>query len=131
MLRAQRVALYLVCALLTVQLVRIVVAEFRHNKLLVALPLLAFSSVAWSQNRWTTLQSASLLTVDLGFSVYLLKRFPRNDLLKLLIMIGAAAAAVSLLLVFAFPEYGLQGKKVEAFGAGKASSTTRISVAQR
>lgn len=116
-LRVQRIALYLICASVMLFSVRSILNEFRYNKLLLAILFLAFASAAWSQNSLATLQSASLLTIDLGFSVFLLKRFSRNDLLQLMIIVGAVAAALSLFLVIAFPEYGLQGKKVEAFGA--------------
>ena len=116
-MKVQRAVLYLVCILMMAPFLRTIAREILQNKLIVSILSLALLSVIWSQNAWTSLLSATALTLDVCFGVYLLKRFSGNKLLKLLLLTGIIAAAASLLLVFVFPEYGLQGKKLQSLGA--------------
>jgi O-antigen ligase len=85
--------------------------------LICTLPLLAAVSCLWSQNALRTLEYAVLLLTGLALSFYLVERFSANDIVKLFVMVGAVAAACTLIVVACFPQYGLQNRAMIASGA--------------
>lgn len=111
LLRTQTLAVYLICTFLMAPFVRVILANFRRDLLISSLTLLAFCSCAWSQNAFKTFGYAVILTAGIAFAFYLLERFPPNDLMKLILMVGIAAALGSLFLVMFYPQYGLQSRE--------------------
>ena len=57
------------------------------------------------------------LAINLALVVYLFERYSSNDIQKLFMLVGCVAAAGSVFLVFAFPQYGLQSRGTYALGA--------------
>jgi exopolysaccharide production protein ExoQ len=117
LIKMQRYAVYLLCVTAVLPFAHAILEELRRNKLIIALCLWAFASVLWSQNPRGTAISAIFLIVDVGFAVYLLRRFPGSDLPKLIVFIGGGAAAATLFVVVALPEYGVQARNTQVFGA--------------
>jgi len=116
-MKLQRYGVYLLCIALVLPFIRIISEEFHRNRLIGSLCLWALLSIFWSQNPRASLISAIFLIIDVSLAAYLLHRFSGPDLPKLMVFVGTVAAAASLLLVIALPEYGLQGRNVEALGA--------------
>jgi len=71
------------------------------------LALLAMVSVVWSQVPADSLRSAFYYLLDTLFAVYLVVTFTTEELMVLTMMLGTAVAIGSLVVVAAFPEYGL------------------------
>jgi O-antigen ligase len=116
--RFQNYAIYLLSLSVILPFARPVAAEFRRNLLISGLLLWALMSCVWSNNAYASLISGIRMTLDVALAFYLLKRFAINDLLKMLMLVGSVAAAGSIVLILAFPQYGLQGRDVlYAFGA--------------
>ena len=114
--RYQVVAVYMLCCALMLPLARQIIAEFRRDLLLTMLVTVAFASMAWTQNPKETILTSVYLALDIGFSIYLLQRLSANDLMKVLMLVGSAAAAASIALIVLFPQFGLQSRGDYALG---------------
>ena len=118
LLRLQTYGVYVLCALLMLPLIRFIVRESRRNALISSLFLWAALSCVWSNNARGSLIGAAELTLDIMLAIFLIEYFSINDLLKLLMLLGSVAAAMSLLLIALFPQYGLQRRDLlYSFGA--------------
>jgi O-antigen ligase len=117
-IRLQNAAMYLLSSLLMLPLIRSIGAELRRNVLLTALLLWAIASCVWSNDPSASLTNGVRMILDVALGLYLVTRYAVNDLMKLLVLVGAVAAASSLGLICAFPQYGLQSRELlYAFGA--------------
>ena len=117
-IRIQNAGMYLLCAILMFPLIKHIGVEFRRDILISALLLWMLCSCIWSNDASASITNGVRMVVDVALAVYLLKRYAVNDLLKILILLGSVAAASSLVLVLAFPQYGLQSRDLlYAFGA--------------
>lgn len=116
-LRIQMMAAFLICALLVSPRIRAIAVSFRRDILISSLPLLAGFSCLWSQNPVRSLEYTALLTLGIALSFYLVERFSANEIVKLFLIVGAAAAVSSLIVIALFPRYGLQNRALVAFGA--------------
>jgi exopolysaccharide production protein ExoQ len=113
----QACGIYLICGLLAMRGLRAIMRGFRKDVLLSTFVALAFGSVFWSQNPGATIWASAFFTVNVAFAFYLLWRFSANDVMKLMMFVGTIAAAVSLILIFFFPQYGTQLRGSYAHGA--------------
>jgi exopolysaccharide production protein ExoQ len=117
-IRIQNAGMYLVCAVLMFPLIKHIGVEFRRDILISSLLLWMLCSCIWSNDASASITNGVRMVADVALAVYLLKRYAVNDLLKILILLGSVAAASSLVLVLAFPQYGLQSRDLlYAFGA--------------
>jgi len=117
MLRIQTYVVTLICGLLTMPGLRAIVRGFGENSLLSTLVVVAFGSAFWSLSARATLAASGFLTVNVALAFFLLWRFSSNDVMKLLMLVGAIAAVGSLILIFFFPQYGTQLRGSYAHGA--------------
>ena len=115
--RIQMVVAFLICAFLVSPRIRAIAVSFRRDMLIFSLPLLAALSCIWSQNPLRTLEYAALLLIGLALSFYLVERFSANEIVKLFLLVGTAAAISSLLVIVFFPQYGLQSRALITFSA--------------
>jgi exopolysaccharide production protein ExoQ len=80
------------------------------NPIIVAGPALALASAAWSQSPGQTIRGAVYISLSTLFCLYLLDRFEPDELFRLLMFAGTAAAVLSLAVVIAAPQYGVQAR---------------------
>lgn len=106
--RIQNLAVYAICAGVTVSALNVIVAGFWSDLLLSALVILAFASSLWSQDPHGSFVTSIYLTLNIALAFYLLQRFSPENLMKLFMLVGACAVVGTLVLVVAFPQYGLQ-----------------------
>jgi O-antigen ligase len=91
--------------------------ELRRNALIFSILGWAILSVIWSENPSTSAANSFRMAINLVLVVYLFERYSPNDIQKLILLVGYVAAAGSVFLVFAFPQYGLQSRGSYALGA--------------
>jgi exopolysaccharide production protein ExoQ len=103
---AQRTVL-LVCGLLFFTKLQQLLGLAKHNKLLVALPILALASVTWSQFPRQSLQYGIYACVDVGFAFYIVARFDSNRRMQLFVMVGWIVVLASACAALIFPRYGI------------------------
>jgi exopolysaccharide production protein ExoQ len=116
-MKVQSAVVYLSCAFLMVRFIGAIAAGFYSDPLIISLPVLAFLSIAWSQFPMTSLVHAVMLGANMAFAFYLLERFSPNDLLRILLMVGALAAIGSMFLIICLPQYGVQNRSALVTGA--------------
>jgi exopolysaccharide production protein ExoQ len=117
-IRVQNAGMYLLGALLMLPLLKRIVDDFRRNILISTLLVWMMASCVWSDDARATVINGIRMTLDVALSLYLLRRYQVNDLLKILLLVGSVAAASSVFLILAFPQYGLQSREaLYAFGA--------------
>lgn len=107
-MRVQKLAAYAICAGLAAPISAVILTDFAGDMLLPAILAFAVVSVAWSQKPSTTLLQSVYLALNMALAFYLLRRFSGEDLMKLFMLVGAVAAAGTLIAVVFFPRYGLQ-----------------------
>jgi O-antigen ligase len=105
------------CAIVMLPFVRQIATQFRRNPIISALLLWAICSAVWSQDAQASLIGAVYLTANFAFVFYLVERVSSNDLLNLVVLVGFLAATGSLILIVAFPQYGLMNRDLRAAGA--------------
>ena len=115
--KIQNLATYLLTVACIFPLVRPMWRELQQNLLIFSILGWLIVSVLWSDIPQTSLVNAGRMTIDLVLALYLLERYSENDIMKLLLMVGYVAAAGSILMVIAFPQYGLQSRGLYALGA--------------
>jgi len=116
--RVQNAGMYLICGMLMFPLVRSIGEEFRRDILILALLLWVLVSAAWSDDASASVTNGIRMSLDVALAFYLCKRYESNDLLKILMLVGSVAAVGSIVLIFIFPQYGLQNRDpLYAFGA--------------
>jgi O-antigen ligase len=116
-MKVQSAVVYLSCAFLMMRYIRAILSGFHRELLIMSLPVLAFFSIAWSQFAMITLVHAVMLGANMAFAFYLMERFSINDILKLLLIVGALASIGSLFLIVFLPQYGVQNRSSLVSGA--------------
>jgi len=91
--------------------------QLRRNALIFSVLGWALLSVIWSDVPSTSAVNAMRMAINLILVLYLFERYSANDIQKLILLVGCVAAAGSILMVFVFPQYGLQSRGLEALGA--------------
>jgi exopolysaccharide production protein ExoQ len=115
--KIQSAIVYLVTVLLIFPVAKRVWQEILRNRLMGALLLWCALSVTWSALPSFSAINAVRMALNLALVFYLFEKYSANDLQKLFMLVGAVAAAGSLLMVFFFPQYGLQTRGTYALGA--------------
>jgi len=117
-IKLQKNGIYLLSILIMVPLAESIAAEFRRNLLISCLLVWAILSFTWSADPTASLVTSLRMTVDAALAFYVFSRYSKNDLLKLLLLVGSIAAAASIVLILMFPQYGLMNRETAyAFGA--------------
>lgn len=109
--KIQSYVIYLLSLSVMLPLVRTVGDEFRRNLLISGLLVWALVSCTWSNDAKASVISGVRMTLDVALAFYVFRRYTINDLLKLFILVGSVAAAGSIVLILALPQYGLQGRE--------------------
>jgi exopolysaccharide production protein ExoQ len=118
LLKVQNIAAYLLSIACIFPLIKPVWRELKQNLLIFSVLGWLIISVLWSDMPQTSLVNAGRMTIDLVLVLYLFERYSGNDIQKLILMVGYAAASGSILMVLAFPQYGLQYRgDLSAMGA--------------
>jgi len=108
---------YLLSVGCIVSLIKPVWRQVRRNPLIFSVLGWAILSVLWSDAPSSTVINSVRIGINLMLVVYLFERYSANDIQKIMILVGCVAAAGSILMVVVFPQYGLQMRNLEAFGA--------------
>lgn len=116
-IKAQNIAVYILSAACILPFIKPVWKRIRENGLIFSVLVWAILSVAWSDMPSTSAVNSLRLAINLALVVYLFERYSSNDIQKLFMLVGCVAAAGSVFLVFAFPQYGLQSRGTYALGA--------------
>ena len=117
-IKLQKNAIYGLAVLIMLPLASSIGTEFRRNLLISCLLLWAALSFTWSTDPKASLVTSLRMTVDVALAFYIFNRYSKNDLLKLLLLVGSMAAAGSILLILVFPQYGLMNREASyALGA--------------
>jgi exopolysaccharide production protein ExoQ len=116
-IKAQNIAVYILSAACILPFIKPVWKRIRENGLIFSVLVWAMLSVAWSDMPSTSAVNSLRLAINLALVVYLFERYSSNDIQKLFMLVGCVAAAGSVFLVFAFPQYGLQSRGTYALGA--------------
>jgi O-antigen ligase len=91
--------------------------QLRDNALIFSVLGWAILSVAWSDIPSTSAINSLRMAINLVLVLYLFERFSANDIQRLIMLVGCIAAAGSVFMVIAFPQYGLQSRGLAALGA--------------
>ena len=102
---------YGIIGLLLVPFYRSILSTFLNNKLLLALPLLAIASTAWSQVPSRSLSFALMNLLNTAFAIYLVRRFTPNQQMQLFTTLGVVTLIGSYTLIALFPSIGLDHKE--------------------
>jgi O-antigen ligase len=86
---------------------RKIISLLHQNFSTVVLPLVAVSSVFWSQYPSLSLRRGVFLLLSTLFSYYIVARFDPLRQMRLLMLAGLTAAFVSISLVLFFPQFGV------------------------
>jgi exopolysaccharide production protein ExoQ len=97
------------CSMLIFSRLPSVFAICQRAKLILALPLLALLSNAWSQNPRQTLVSASILLVITVFALYVGSSFTAQGQFQLLMLMAAVALPLTIALAVFAPSLGAPG----------------------
>lgn len=106
--RVERFAAYGVILLVIGLSFRGTITVARRNSIVLALPILAGVSTLWSQDKAKTATMALMVTFLTAFSIYLCRRFKRDDLIALLNLVGMAAVLMSYLMIAFVPSAGIR-----------------------
>lgn len=96
---------------------RSIVVVLRRHLPIVGVLTWALASVLWSTHPSTSAVNSLRMILNVLLVVSLLERYSPNDVMKLVVLAGAVAAVGSLVMVFFFPQYGLQSRGQYALGA--------------
>jgi exopolysaccharide production protein ExoQ len=99
----------MLCSLLIFSRLPSVFAVSQQVKLLVALPLLALLSSAWSQDPHQTMVSGSILLVFTIFALYVGSSFEARGQFELLMLMAGIALPLSIALALFLPDLGAPG----------------------
>lgn len=81
----------------------------RRSKLILAFPLLAILSAAWSDDPWQSVVSGTILVLFTLFTIYLAGRLSFQRQLELIMLVGAIALPLSIALALFVPSIGATG----------------------
>jgi len=113
--RLTRIAFSLLIVLLISTRFQKVLSVCRKELLFLALPILAFASVLWSQNPSHSLVDAINLTLTTIFAIYLYVRYPGKCLLAFLTFAAAVSLLISLASVIFTPSVGIDSFQQNAW----------------
>jgi len=116
-IKAQNIAVYILSAACMLPFIKPVWRRLRQNSLIFSVLVWAMLSAAWSDMPSTSAINSLRMAINLALVVYLFERYSSNDIQRLFMLVGCVAAAGTIFLVFAFPQYGLQSRGVYALGA--------------
>jgi len=108
---------YLLSVACIVQLIKPVCKQLWRNAFILSVVGWALLSVVWSSMPSTSAINSMRMAINIILVVYLFERYSARDIQKLIMLVGCAAAAGSIVMVFVFPQYGLQARNLAAFGA--------------
>jgi exopolysaccharide production protein ExoQ len=83
----------------------------RRNVVFLALMVLTVTSIVWSQFPTTTLRFSIYFIIDTLFAFYLATRFEPREQIELFQMAGWLAIILSLIVVLAMPQYGIDHRE--------------------
>ena len=92
------------CLLLSFRSIRRSAMKMREFLLMSAW---AFLSILWSQEPIASARNSVYLLINLGFAIYLSKRFPRERILQFVTCMGAIIVVANCLVSVALPRYGV------------------------
>jgi exopolysaccharide production protein ExoQ len=101
--------LCLLCSVLIFSRLPSVFAISQQVKLVVALPLLAILSSAWSQNPRQTMVSGSVLLIFTIFAIFIVSSFGARGQIQLLMLMAGIALPLSIALALFLPDLGAPG----------------------
>jgi O-antigen ligase len=81
--------------------------KLRSYPILMALPIWAVASALWSQSPARTIVFSSFIVISSIFALYLLERYPGEELIRLLLFVGVVALLLSYALVGLMPSAGI------------------------
>jgi O-antigen ligase len=96
---------------------RPIFTALRRHLLIVGVLGWAVASVFWSTHPSTSGVNSVRMILNVLLVVTLLERYSANDVMKIVLLVGSVAAIGSLVMVFFFPQYGLQARGQYALGA--------------
>jgi exopolysaccharide production protein ExoQ len=99
----------LLCSVLILTRLPAIFAMGQRMKLLVALPVLAIVSSAWSQNARQTMTSGFVLLIFTLFALYIGSTFGPRRQIELLVLGGGVAVILSIGLALLAPRFGAPG----------------------
>jgi len=108
---------YLLSACCILPWIRPVWLQMGRNPLIFSVLGWVMLSVLWSDAPSSSVINSIRIGMNLILVVYLFERYSANDIQKIMMLVGCVAAAGSILMVVVFPQYGLQMRNLEAFGA--------------
>jgi exopolysaccharide production protein ExoQ len=117
LIKAQNTAVYLLSVACIFPYIKLMSRQLRQNVWIFSVLGWTILSVLWSDIPQTSAVNALRMTIDLMLVLYLFDRFSANDIQKLIMLVGCVAAAGSIVMVFVFPQYGLQSRGLYALGA--------------
>jgi O-antigen ligase len=117
LIKMQETLIYLLSAAFIFPCIRPVWKQVRSNALVFSLVGWAIVSVLWSDIPSTSAFNCLRMTINLVFVIYLFERYSPNDIQRLVMLAGCVAAAGSLFLIFALPQYGIQSRGDTRLGA--------------
>ena len=117
LLKAQETAIYLLSLACILPMIKPVWKQVKRNGLIFSMLGWAILSVIWSDMPSTSAFNALRMAIDLLLVIYLFERYSANDIQKLVLLVGYVAAAGSVFMVFALPQYGLQLRGSSSLGA--------------
>jgi O-antigen ligase len=113
----QNLIVYTMCLVFIFQSARLVTQHLHRYALILGVLAWSFASVLWSANPSTSAVNALRMAINVLLVFCLFERYSANELQKLVMLVGSVAAFGSLLMVFAFPQFGLQSRGQYALGA--------------
>lgn len=117
LIKAQTTLMYLLSLACILPSIKPVWNQIRRNLLTFSVLGWAALSVIWSDMPSTSAFNFLRMVINLVLVIYLFERYSANDIQKLMMLVGCLAAVGSLIMVVAFPQYGLQSRGVYALGA--------------
>jgi exopolysaccharide production protein ExoQ len=115
--KAQSFVVYALCLAFICRSGRPILNRLQQHALILCVLAWAVLSAIWSTNPSTSAINAIRMMLNLALVFCLFERYSANELQKLLMLVGSVAAAGSLIMVFVFPQYGLQSRGLYALGA--------------
>jgi exopolysaccharide production protein ExoQ len=102
---------YLIMCLLCLSRSRSIIATFARNKWIMALPIFAIATTAWSSVPTRSLSFGVLALINTVFAFYVAERFTRTQQLQLFLGLGVIALLASYMLIAVYPAAGFDHKE--------------------
>jgi exopolysaccharide production protein ExoQ len=102
------IGLFYAFALSRIQAIR---GLLRSNRALIAIIILVFVSMAWSQFPATTIQFGIILASNIVFALFLSVKFDADEQMRLFALVGFVLSVATLAAVFLLPNQGIDYKE--------------------